>query len=134
MKAKKAKDFWGTTFRLVKYMSTRFWGLILTFVLVIAATIMGTIAPYILGLATTEIYRGLQEGTSLQEAGQSIQQFPIDFTLIRNILITVGIVYITQSIFQYFQSFITARIAQKTVYDLRKELKEKNVHSTDQIL
>lgn len=125
MKAKKAKDFWGTTFRLVKYMSTRFWGLILTFVLVIAATIMGTIAPYILGLATTEIYRGLQEGTSLQEAGQSIQQFPIDFTLIRNILITVGIVYITQSIFQYFQSFITARIAQKTVYDLRKELKEK---------
>jgi ATP-binding cassette subfamily B protein len=125
MKAKKAKDFWGTTFRLVKYMSTRFWGLILTFVLVIAATIMGTIAPYILGLATTEIYRGLQEGTSLQEAGQTIQQFPIDFTLIRNILITVGIVYITQSVFQYFQSFITARIAQKTVYDMRKELKEK---------
>lgn len=125
MKAKKAKDFWGTTFRLVKYMSTRFWGLILTFVLVIAATIMGTIAPYILGLATTEIYRGLQEGTSLQEAGQSIQQFPIDFTLIRNILITVGIVYITQSVFQYFQSIITARIAQKTVYDMRKELKDK---------
>lgn len=125
LKAKKAKDFWGTTFRLVKYMSTRFWGLILTFVLVIAATIMGTIAPYILGLATTEIYRGLQEGNTLREAGETIQVFPIDFGLITNILITVGIVYITQSIFQYFQSIITARIAQKTVYDMRKELKDK---------
>lgn len=125
LKAKKAKDFWGTTFRLVKYMSTRFWGLVLTFVLVIAATIMGTIAPYILGLATTEIYRGLQEGNALREAGESIQVFPIDVEVIRNIIIIVAIVYVTQSIFQYFQSIITARIAQKTVYDMRKELKDK---------
>lgn len=125
LKAKKAKDFWGTTFRLVKFMSTRFWGLVLTFVLVIAATIMGTVAPYILGLATTEIYRGLQEGTALQEAGEAVQTFPIDFGLITNTLIIVGVVYIVQSIFQYFQSIITAQIAQKTVYDMRKELKDK---------
>lgn len=125
LKAKKAKDFWGTTYRLVQYMSTRFWGLVTTFVLVIAATIMGTVAPYILGLATTEIYRGLQEGNALRDAGETIQVFPINFDLITNIIIIVGIVYVTQSIFQYFQSIITARIAQKTVYDMRKELKDK---------
>lgn len=125
LKAKKAKDFWGTTFRLVKYMSTRFWGLVLTFVLVIAATVMGTVAPYILGLTTTEIFRGVQEGNALIEAGETVSTYPIDFDYIRNILIIVAIVYITQSIFQYFQSYITARIAQKTVYDMRKDLKEK---------
>lgn len=125
LKAKKAKDFWGTTFRLVKYMSTRFWGLVLTFVLVIAATVMGTVAPYILGLTTTEIFRGVQEGNALREAGETVSTYPIDFDYIRNILIIVAIVYITQSIFQYFQSYITARIAQKTVYDMRKDLKDK---------
>ncbi|TVP91167.1 ABC transporter ATP-binding protein [Alkalibacterium sp.] len=125
LRAKKAKDFWGTTFRLVKYMSTRFWGLVLTFVLVIAATVMGTIAPYILGLTTTEIFRGVQEGNALSEAGETVTTYPIDFDYIRNILIIVAIVYITQSVFQYFQSYITARIAQKTVYDMRKELKDK---------
>ncbi|MCC5889182.1 MAG: ABC transporter ATP-binding protein [Alkalibacterium sp.] len=125
LRAKKAKDFWGTTFRLVKYMSTRFWGLVLTFVLVIAATVLGTIAPYILGLTTTEIFRGVQEGNALSEAGETVTTYPIDFDYIRNILIIVAIVYITQSVFQYFQSYITARIAQKTVYDMRKELKDK---------
>lgn len=125
LKAKKAKDFWGTTSRLVKYMSTRFWGLVLTFVLVIAATVMGTVAPYILGLTTTEIFRGVQEGNALIEAGETVSTYPIDFDYIRNILLIVAIVYITQSIFQYFQSYITARIAQKTVYDMRKDLKEK---------
>lgn len=125
LKAKKAEDFWGTTKRLVRYMSTRFWGLVVTLVLVIAATIMATIAPYILGLATTEIYRGIQEGQALREAGEVVETYPIDFGLLRNILLIVAIVYITQAIFRYFQQYITARIAQKTVYDMRKDLKEK---------
>lgn len=125
LKAKKAEDFWGTTKRLIRYMSTRFWGLVVTLVLVIAATIMATLAPYILGRATTEIYRGIQEGQALREAGEAIETYPIDFELIRNILLIVAVVYITQAVFRYFQQYITARIAQKTVYDMRKDLKEK---------
>lgn len=125
LKAKKAEDFWGTTKRLIRYMSTRFWGLVVTLVLVIAATIMATMAPYILGLATTEIYRGIQEGQALRAAGEVVETYPIDFGLIRNILLIVAIVYVTQAIFRYFQQYITARIAQKTVYDMRKDLKEK---------
>lgn len=125
LKAKKAKDFWGTTRRLVKYMSTRSWGLAATLVMVIASTILATIAPYILGRATTEIYRGLQEGNALREAGELVETNPIDFGYIRNILIIIAIVYLTEAVFRYFQQFITARIAQKTVYDMRKDLKEK---------
>lgn len=125
MRARKAKDFWGTLIRLVKYMSTRFWGLVVTLVLVIVSTVLATQAPRILGEATTEIYRGIQEGNALREAGEVVNTYPIDFDLIRTILITVFVVYMTQSVFQYFQSFITARIAQKTVYDMRKDLKNK---------
>ena len=125
LKAKKAKDFWGTTRRLVRYMSTRSWGLAATLLMVIVSTIMATLAPYILGRATTEIYRGLQEGNALREAGTNIERYPIDFGLIRNILLIVAVVYIVEALFRYFQQFITARIAQKTVYDMRKDLKEK---------
>lgn len=125
LKAKKAKDFWGTTRRLVKYMSTRSWALAATLLMVIASTIMATLAPYILGRATTEIYRGIQEGTAMREAGTIVERYPIDFDFIQNILLIVAVVYIIEAVFRYFQQFITARIAQKTVYDMRKDLKEK---------
>ncbi|API88891.1 multidrug ABC transporter ATP-binding protein [Marinilactibacillus sp. 15R] len=143
IRSKKANNFWGTVFRLIRYMSTRFWALVATLILAIAATIMATQAPRILGGATTEIYRGLQEGRAMQEAGETIEQFPIDFDVIKNIILVVSIVYVTQAVFQFFQQFITARIAQKTVYDMRKELKEKmatlpikyyDTHSTGDIL
>lgn len=128
IRSKKAKNFWGTVFRLTRYMSTRFWALVLTLVLAIVATILTTLAPYILGQATTEIYRGLQEGTALQEAGENAAVFPIDFTYIRNIVITVALMYLVQAVFRYFQQYITALVAQKTVYDMRKDLKAKMVH------
>lgn len=143
IRSKKANNFWGTVLRLIRYMSTRFWALVATLILAIAATIMATQAPRILGRATTEIYRGLQEGRAMQEAGETIDRFPIDFEVIKNIILVVSIVYVTQAIFQFFQQFITARIAQKTVYDMRKELKEKmatlpikyyDTHSTGDIL
>ena len=130
IRSKKANNFWGTVSRLIRYMSTRFWALVATLILAIAATIMGTQAPRILGRATTEIYRGLQEGRAMQEAGETIDRFPIDFEVIKNIILVVSIVYVTQAIFQFFQQFITARIAQKTVYDIGKELKRKDGYTT----
>lgn len=125
MKAKRAQNFWGTSFRLMRYMSVRFWALVFTIALAIGSTIAQSIAPEVLGRATTEVYRGVQEGTSLQEAGESISIYPIDFTYIRRIIIMVGIIYIIQAVFRYFQQYVTAIVAQKTVYDMRKDLKEK---------
>lgn len=127
IRSKKAKNFWGTVLRLVRYMSTRFWALVLTLVLAIAAVILTTLAPYILGQATTEIYRGFQEGMALREAGETVPVFPIDFNYIRNIVIIVAVMYIVQAVFRYFQQYIIAIIAQKTVYDMRKDLKAKMV-------
>ena len=125
LNSRKAKHFWGTLRRLTTYMSTRIWGVILVLVLTIAATIFTTLTPKILGQATTEIFRGYQEGMALRAAGQTVDVLPIDFELIMQILLTVFVLYISAGLFRYFQQFTMARIGQRTVYDLRKDLKAK---------
>lgn len=125
LRPRKAKNFWGTTARLVKYMSSRSWLLLITLLMAIGATILTAQAPRILGQATTEIYRGVQEGQALREAGEIVDVYPINFELLKDIMITVIIVYLSAAMFRYFQQFVTARIAQRTVYDLRKDLKAK---------
>ena len=122
---RKAKHFWGTLGRLTTYMSNRIWGVVLVIFLTIAATIFTTLTPKILGQATTEIFRGYQEGMALRSAGQAVDVLPIDFELIGQILLTVFILYISAGLFRYFQQFTMARIGQRTVYDLRKDLKAK---------
>lgn len=122
---RKAKHFWGTLRRLTTYMSNRIWGVVLVLLLTIAATIFTTLTPKILGQATTEIFRGYQEGMALRSAGQTVDVLPIDFELIGQILLTVFILYISAGLFRYFQQFTMARIGQRTVYDLRKDLKAK---------
>ncbi|MBM6614433.1 ABC transporter ATP-binding protein [Desemzia sp. RIT804] len=122
---RKAKNFWGTLRRLLTYMSNRVWGVVLVLVLSITATIFSTLTPKILGEATTEIFRGYQEGMALRAAGETVERLPIDFDLITQILITVFVLYLSAGIFHYFQQFTMARIGQRTVYDLRKDLKAK---------
>lgn len=122
---RKAKNFWGTLRRLMTYMANRIWGVLLVLVLTIAATIFTTLTPKMLGRATTEIFRGYQEGMALREAGQTVDVLPINFDLIGEILVMVFILYISAGLFNYFQQFTMARIGQRTVYDLRKDLKAK---------
>lgn len=122
---RKAKNFWGTLRRLMTYMANRIWGVLLVLVLTIAATIFTTLTPKMLGRATTEIFRGYQEGMTLREAGKTVDVLPINFDLIGEILVMVFILYISAGLFNYFQQFTMARIGQRTVYDLRKDLKAK---------
>ena len=68
-RARKAKDFWGTIRRLIKYMSSRFWALFLTIIFAIAAAIFSAITPNLVGQATTVIFDGVTEGMALRDAG-----------------------------------------------------------------
>lgn len=121
----KPKNFWGTLKRLLGYMSTRLIAIITVFILAIIAIVLQTQTPKILGEATTEIFKGVVEGTKLQQAGQPVDVLPIDFDLIAGILATVAVFYVLSAIFRYFQQFTMTRVAQRTVYDLRKDLKDK---------
>ena len=125
LRAIKPKNFWRTLRRLLSYMSTRLIAIIAVFALAIIAIVLQTQTPKILGEATTEIFNGVVEGMKLRQAGQSVAVLPIDFDLIARILFTVAVFYILSAIFRYFQQFTMTRVAQRTVYDLRKDLKAK---------
>ncbi|GER89466.1 hypothetical protein KDW_36280 [Dictyobacter vulcani] len=49
----------------------------------------------------------------------------VDFNAIWNILMFLAVLYIISSVFAYIQQYIMASVAQRTVYDLRKQVEEK---------
>jgi ATP-binding cassette subfamily B protein len=121
----KPKNFWKTTARLMHYMSDRIVGLILVLIFAITSVIFQIRTPKILGQATTEIYKGVMKGSAQQKAGFNIGNLPINFDKIVHIIIIVALMYLASAIFSYLQQFIMTLISQKTVYRLRKQMKQK---------
>ncbi|MDK1716040.1 ABC transporter ATP-binding protein [Dellaglioa algida] len=121
----KPKNFWKTIGRLAKYMSP--WLLLIGIVLVLAiiSVIFQAVSPKILGQATTEIFSGVTKGFTQIKQGQKVTSLPIDFNAIKNILFTVGAMYVASALFSFIQQLIMTNISQKTVYALRKDIKAK---------
>lgn len=122
---RKANDFWGTVKRLIRYMSKRRLHLTLAILAGVVAIILGAVAPSILGRATEEAYRALQQA---QAEGLPLTNLPINYELITQIVITLIFVFSFQAITRYAQNVLLALLSQGTVYDLRKDLKEKMGH------
>lgn len=121
----KAKNFWGTTKRLLKYMSSRIYAVLAVFVFAIVGTVFQIRAPKKLGEATTEIFEGIKKGFMMMQQGESIQKLPIDFDAVKTILITVATMYMISALMGLLQQLIMTRVSQKTVYQLRNDLKAK---------
>ena len=114
----KAKDFKGTTKKLIKnYLSKYKFALIIVFIFAIGSTIFSVIGPKILGNATTEIYTGLVSKLSGGEG--------INFEKIAEILITLLALYILSAVFSLIQGFTMTGVAQKLTYKLRNDLAKK---------
>ena len=125
MKAEKADNFWGTTKRLLRYMSTRSYAILLVFVLAIAAVVFQIQTPKVLGRATTEIFNGVMAGVRQMQEGEQITSFPIDFEKILNIILIVIGMYLISAAFNFLQQYIMTRVSQRTVYEMRRDLEEK---------
>lgn len=121
----KPKNFWKTTKRLMTYMSSRAIGVLIVLILAITSVIFQIRTPKILGKATTEIFKGVMKGFSMQKAGIKVSKLPIDFDKIEKIILTVIMMYLIAAVLSFLQQFIMTRISQSTVYDLRKEMKAK---------
>ncbi|WP_155286013.1 ABC transporter ATP-binding protein [Lacticaseibacillus zhaodongensis] len=121
----KPKNFWHTTARLLRYMHSRLLGVAVVIILAIVSVIFQIRTPKILGKATTEIFKGVMKGQSQQKAGIHMTQYPINFDKIEHIIVIVIAMYLASALFSFLQQFIMTRISQVTVYDLRKELKDK---------
>ena len=124
-KPEKAKNFWGTTKRLLAYMNPWKWGIIAVIVFAIGSVIFQIVTPKILGKATTEVYKGVMSGYMQMKLGHAVSKFPIDFTKITHILITVAVCYVVSGVLSFAQQLIMANISQNIVYNLRRDMKEK---------
>ena len=109
----KPKDFKGTLRRLAGYLRPHLGRTVIVFILAIMSTAFGILSPRILGLATTEMFESVKAGRA------------IDFSYIGQVLLILGSLYLLSALFSFGQQFIMAGVAQKTVYDLRREIKQK---------
>ena len=118
MSVEKAKDFKGTTKKLLNnYLSKYKIAIIIVIIFAIGSTIFSIVGPKILGNATTEIYNGLISKISGGEG--------INFQKILEILLTLLGLYLISMLFSAIQGFTMTGVAQKLTYKMRNELIEK---------
>ncbi len=126
----KAKNFKGTASRLLRYFAPQKYLLLLVLATAILGTTFNIVGPKILGLATTKLFEGLLAKFQVYQFNQLHPQHPlplpgVDFTYIGTVLLILLGLYIISSIFLYIQQYVMAGVAQRTVYQLRREVDEK---------
>lgn len=119
MPVEKAKDFKGTLRRLMGYIRPYRTQLFFVLLMAVISTLFNIISPKIMGKATTKLFEGLIAKM------QGIPGASIDFTYVGQILLILLGFYALSALFSYFQQYIMAGVAQKTVYDLRRDVSDK---------
>ena len=125
MVTEKAKDFKGSTKKLIKYLG-RYWAAIIA-VMIFAAvsTVFSVAGPKIMGKATTALAEGLMN----KIAGTG----GIDFDYIAKVLLFTLALYVVSAIFMFAQGLIMTGITQKTCYRMRKDITSKNQPYADEV-
>ncbi len=119
MPVEKAKDFKGTLRRLIRYLRPHKYQLVAVFVMAILSTLFSIFSPKVMGKATTKLFEGIVAKV------QGVPGAKIDFQYIWHIIMVLIGLYVLSALFSYFQQYLMAGVAQKTVYDLRKDVNAK---------
>ena len=115
----KAKDFKGSTKKLLNYLKPYKLSIILVIIFAVGSAIFSIIGPEILGKATTKLFEGLVNKVS------GIEGATIDFDYIGRIIILLVGLYLISALFSFIQGYIMSGVAQKISYNLRKEISLK---------
>ena len=115
----KAKDFKGSTKKLLNYLKPYKISIILVIIFAVGSEIFSIIGPKILGKATTKLFEGLVSKVS------GIEGATIDFDYIGRIIILLVGLYLISALFSFIQGYIMSGVAQKISYNLRKEISLK---------
>jgi len=115
----KAKNFKATLRRLMGYLVPHRGALTIVLVTAILSTIFAIVGPKILGKATTEIFNGMMARFN------GVADAAIDFQYIAHILLLLIALYVISALFSYIQQYVMAGVAQKIVFDLRKDVNGK---------
>lgn len=117
MPGEKAKDFKGSTLRLLSYMGKFKFALIGVLLFAVGSTLFHVVGPKILGQATTELFSGLV--AKVQGAGS------INFGKIGTILLLLLGLYLLSALFSFIQGWIMTGVTQRLCYRLRRDISEK---------
>ena len=115
----KAKNFKTSLKRLLTYLKPRMVPLIVVFAMAALSTVFSIFAPKIMGKATTRLFEGIMAKM------KHVPSAAIDFAYIGQIVLMLAGLYLASALFGYIQQFIMAGVAQKTVYDMRRDVSEK---------
>lgn len=119
MPPQKAKDFKGTFRRLVGYLRPYRGRLLTVFLTAIASTVFGIVSPKLMGNATTKLFEGIMGKMN------GVPGAKIDFDYILQIVLVLAGLYLLSAIFSFVMQYLMAGVAQKTVYDLRRDVNDK---------
>lgn len=119
MPGEKAKDFKGTTRKLLDYLRPYWLILITVLIFSIGSTIFSIVGPKLLGRATNKLVEGIIAKVS-QVAGGGI-----DFDYISKMMILLVVLYGISALFNYIQGFLMSGVAMKISYSLRERIAAK---------
>ena len=114
MPVEKPKNFSGTLSRLARYLAPSRPAIILVFAAAVAAALLSVFIPRLLGKATTIVAEGILGNPRA-----------VDFVAVRGILGRLLLIYAAVAGLNYLQLYVMAAVAQKTVRDLRREIRAK---------
>lgn len=113
----KAKDFKGTSRRLLGYVGQHKVAVILALVFAVCSVIFNIVGPKVLGSVTTKLYEGLV--ATVQGTGS------VDFAWIGRTLLGLLGLYLASSACNLVQGWLMTGVTQKICYRMRKEIAEK---------
>jgi len=119
----KVKNFKGTLLRLLGYLKPQRTKFGTVFIAAILSTIFSIIGPKIMGQAITKIAEGIEGKMMALKMHQPM--LALDFMYIGQIVFILVGLYLISAAFSYLQQYIMAGVAQKTVYNMRKEVDGK---------
>jgi len=111
----KAKNFKGTTIRLIQYLRPHWFGLIFIITATILATLLNVYAPKVTGQVTDTILDGLKANGL---GG-------VDLSAVLSILSTLLILYVGNAVLLYGQHWLMTGISQKIVRTMRADISQK---------
>ncbi len=117
MPVQKPKNFKATLVRFLTYLTPHRLALSFVALAAICSTLFSVFSPKLLSEIITDILQGfiVHERTGVS----------VNFQQIGHLIILLCGLYLFSSLFSYIQQYVMAGIAQKTVYQLRRQVHEK---------
>ena len=117
MPGEKAKDFKGTTLRILRYMGQFKAQLFAALAFAVLSCVFSIVGPKVLSTATTELFNGIVSKIS-GGAG-------IDFGAVGRILAFTLCLYLVSAACQFVQGWMMTSVSQRTCYRMRRDIAEK---------